>query len=102
MDLLTASGDSTKQPQIGYYIVTMGEKTQVEQSELADSVAQAFLGTRIGCARCHNHPLEKFTQDDYYHFTPFFARLSNGSAAHPYLISVREAHSLFRSHAHRF
>ena len=90
MDLLTASGDSTKQPQIGYYIVTMGEKTQVEQSELADSVAQAFLGTRIGCARCHNHPLEKFTQDDYYHFTAFFARLSKGSAAHPYLISVRE------------
>jgi hypothetical protein len=75
-DLLTASGDSTKQPQIGYYIVTVGEKTQVEQSELADSVAQAFLGTRIGCARCHNHPLEKFTQDDYYHFTAFFARLS--------------------------
>ncbi|HEV8608297.1 MAG TPA: DUF1549 domain-containing protein [Tepidisphaeraceae bacterium] len=75
-DVLTASGDSTKQPQIGYYIVTMGEKSQVEQSELPDSVAQAFLGTRIGCARCHNHPLEKFTQDDYYHFTAFFARLS--------------------------
>jgi hypothetical protein len=39
-------------------------------------VAQAFLGTRIGCARCHNHPLERYTQDDYYHFTAFFSRLA--------------------------
>src|SRR6185295_13260929 len=75
-EILTASGDSAKQPQIGYYIVTMGENSQVEKSELPDSVAQAFLGTRIGCARCHNHPLEKYTQDDYYHFAAFFARLS--------------------------
>ena len=41
---------------------------------MADSVAQAFLGTRVGCARCHNHPLEKYTQDDYYHFAAFFSR----------------------------
>ena len=38
-------------------------------------MAQAFLGTRIGCAQCHNHPLEKYTQDDYYHFAGFFSRV---------------------------
>jgi hypothetical protein len=38
-------------------------------------VAQAFLGTRIGCAQCHNHPLERYTQDDYYHFAGFFSRI---------------------------
>jgi hypothetical protein len=60
---------------VGYYIVTIGEKS-AEESEIADSVAQAFLGTRIGCARCHNHPLERCTQDDYYHFVAFFSRLA--------------------------
>jgi hypothetical protein len=74
-EVLTASGDSFKNPAVGYYIVTIGEKRQAEQSEVVDSVAQAFLGTRIGCARCHNHPLEKYTQDDYYHFAGFFSRV---------------------------
>lgn len=74
-DVLTANGSSFANPQVGYYIVTVGEKRQAEQSEIVDSVAQAFLGTRIGCARCHNHPLEKYTQDDYYHFAGFFSRV---------------------------
>jgi hypothetical protein len=39
------------------------------------SVAQAFLGTRVGCCKCHNHPLEKYTQDDYYHFAAYFSRV---------------------------
>jgi hypothetical protein len=62
-------------PAVGWWIVTVGEKQAVE-SEAADSAAQAFLGVRIGCARCHNHPLEKYTQDDYYHFTAFFSRVA--------------------------
>jgi len=69
-----AEGNVAQVPAVGYYVVTMGEKS-AEQSEIGDSVAQAFLGTRIGCARCHNHPLEKYTQDDYYHFIGFFSRL---------------------------
>src|SRR5262245_28206503 len=40
-----------------------------------EELAQAFLGTRIGCARCHNHPLERYTQDDFYHFAAFFSRV---------------------------
>ncbi len=75
-DLVTASGDAVGQPQIGYYIVNVGEKTRAEESEIADGVAQSFLGTRIGCARCHNHPLEKYTQDDFYHFAAFFSRVT--------------------------
>ncbi|HSI36489.1 MAG TPA: DUF1549 domain-containing protein, partial [Tepidisphaeraceae bacterium] len=75
-DVLTATGDSTGTPAVGYFVTTVGEKTNVAESDVADSVAQSFLGTRIGCARCHNHPLEKFTQDDYYHFVAFFSRVS--------------------------
>ena len=74
--VLLASGDSVAHPEIGYYITVVGEKQHVEESELPDSVAQSFLGSRIGCARCHNHPLEKYTQDDFYHFAAFFAKVS--------------------------
>jgi hypothetical protein len=74
--VLTAAGDVGTNPQIGYFITVIGEKDNPGDSEVADSVAQSFLGTRIGCAKCHNHPLEKFTQDDYYHFAAFFARVS--------------------------
>ena len=74
--ILTASGDVRDHPEIGYFITVMGENRDVEKSELPDSVAQSFLGTRIGCARCHNHPLERYTQDDFYHFAAFFARTS--------------------------
>ncbi len=74
-DVITASGKSDDNPAIGYYIVTVGEQRQTEKSEVVSSVAQAFLGTRIGCAQCHNHPLEKYTQDDFYHFAGFFSRI---------------------------
>ncbi len=73
--VLTAKGSCVEQPAVGYFIVTVGER-EAHESEVADSVAQAFLGTRIGCARCHNHPLEKSTQDDYYHFVSFFSRVT--------------------------
>ncbi|MCY2967651.1 MAG: DUF1549 domain-containing protein [Planctomycetota bacterium] len=73
-DVLLAQGDTSATPAVGYYVVTVGEQP-AERSEVADSVAQAFLGTRIGCARCHNHPLERYTQDDYYHFIGFFSRI---------------------------
>ena len=74
-DVLLASGTTAQQPAVGYYVVTVGEHGDPTRSEVTDSVAQAFLGTRIGCARCHNHPLEKYTQDDFYHFAAFFSRV---------------------------
>jgi hypothetical protein len=74
-ELLTASGSSRESPAIGYFIVTVGENREAQRSSVVASAAQTFLGTRIGCAQCHNHPLEKYTQDDYYHFAAFFSRL---------------------------
>jgi hypothetical protein len=74
-DVLTSSGESSSSPAIGYFIVTVGEQRQGEMSEAPESVAQALLGTRIGCARCHNHPLERYTQDDFYHFAAYFSRI---------------------------
>jgi hypothetical protein len=74
-DVLTARGSTTDNPAVGYFIVTVGEQREAERSEVVASVAQAFLGTRVGCAQCHNHPLERYTQDDYYHFAAFFSRI---------------------------
>jgi len=74
-EVLTVSGKSSDHPAIGYFIVTVGEQREAHRSEVVASVAQAFLGTRIGCAQCHNHPLERYTQDDFYHFAAFFSRI---------------------------
>jgi hypothetical protein len=41
----------------------------------AESTAQLFLGIRLGCAKCHHHPFEKWSQDDYYGLAAFFARI---------------------------
>jgi hypothetical protein len=44
----------------------------------AELVGQVFLGVRLGCANCHNHPLDKWTQDDYHGLSAIFARLDRG------------------------
>ncbi len=75
-DVLLAAGDSFEKPQIGYYVVNVGEQRQAEMSDVTVGVAQSFLGTRILCAKCHNHPDERYTQDDYYHFAAYFSRVS--------------------------
>jgi len=74
-DVLTATGSNIENPAVGYFIVTVGEQRHGESSEAPESVAQSFLGIRIGCARCHNHPLERHTQDDFYHFAAYFSRV---------------------------
>jgi hypothetical protein len=59
-------------------------------SELTESVAITFLGTSVTCARCHNHPLEKWTQDQYWSLANLFSRVevilapaTEGNALHP-------------------
>ena len=68
-DLLTAGGSSFRNPAANYYRISRDPETAVE------STAQLFLGVRIQCAKCHNHPFERWTQDDYYGFAAFFARV---------------------------
>lgn len=74
-ELLTVTGSTHDQPAVGYFIVNVGEHRESHKSTVVANVAQTFLGVRIGCAECHNHPLEKYTQDDYYHFAGFFSRI---------------------------
>jgi hypothetical protein len=67
--VLAAQGDVNINPPVGWY-------REIRTPEAAvDDAAQVFLGLRIQCARCHHHPFEKWSQDDYYGFAAFFARV---------------------------
>ncbi len=68
-EVLTASGGNYLNPPAGFY------RLPRTPEDRAEHVAQIFLGVRIGCARCHNHPGERWTQDDYYGLAACFARL---------------------------
>jgi hypothetical protein len=46
-----------------------------DSSSLAEATAQLFLGVRMECAKCHHHPFEKYSQEDYYGLAAFFARV---------------------------
>ncbi|MCE2694367.1 MAG: DUF1553 domain-containing protein [Verrucomicrobiaceae bacterium] len=76
-DLLTASG-STLEHGGGNFFVLNDEPTKC-----AETVSVAFMGTSIACAKCHNHPMEKWTHDQYYAFANLFARIrsKNGTQA---------------------
>jgi hypothetical protein len=67
--MLSASGGSFVSPAVNFYQIE--ETTQ----KTAENVAQIFLGTRLQCAQCHNHPFDRWTMDDYYSFTAFFAQI---------------------------
>ena len=75
-ELLSASGRVGDSPPVAWY-------RQVHQvSEQVEDTAQLFLGVRIQCARCHHHPFEKWSQDDYYGLAAFFSRVGvKGSRA---------------------
>ncbi len=68
-ELLTAEGNTFATGPANYYRVVR------EPQELGETTAQLFFGVRMQCARCHNHPFEKWSQDDYYHLAAFFARV---------------------------
>jgi hypothetical protein len=75
-ELLTASGDTFANPPANYYRVARDPQT------LAETTAQLFFGIRMQCAKCHNHPFERWTQDDYYSMAAFFARVRQKAEAH--------------------
>ncbi len=67
--IVTARGAATENGATNFFAV------QQDPESMAENVSQAFLGLSIGCAKCHNHPLEKWTNDQYYAFANLFARV---------------------------
>jgi Protein of unknown function (DUF1549) len=81
-ELIPASGGTFDNPATSYY------QTETTPQLLAENVAQAFLGTRIQCAQCHNHPFDRWTMNDYYGFAAFFSQVGYKQAADPREITV--------------
>lgn len=68
-EVLTAKGDAHEQGEVNFY------SSNQSPEALSESASQAFMGLSIGCAKCHNHPLEKWTNDQYYAMANMFARV---------------------------
>lgn len=69
-EILSASGGYRSNPAVVWYREVDTIDEQVEDA------AQLFLGVRIQCARCHHHPFEKWSMDDYYGLAAFFSRVN--------------------------
>ena len=67
--VVTAKGSSVNEGESNFFAVHQ------DPESMAENVSQAFLSLSINCARCHNHPLEKWTNDQYYQFANLFSRV---------------------------
>jgi hypothetical protein len=72
-NIVAAQGTVDQHPPVIWYRTVRNLTAQTNDS------AQLFLGMRIACAQCHHHPYEKWSQDDYYQFQAFFARMGRKS-----------------------
>ena len=70
--LLTADGDSHKFGPPNFYRQQAGARLQAEY------VSEVLLGVQMRCANCHNHPLDRWTQDDYHGLAAIFAKVRSG------------------------
>lgn len=68
-ELLGATGTIVENPPVAWYKRVKEPKDQIED------VAQLFLGVRIGCAQCHHHPFERWSQDDYHGLAAYFSQV---------------------------
>jgi hypothetical protein len=67
--LITASGSAEENGAVNFYLRDMQNRV-----ESANAVSQVFMGTRMACAQCHDHPFDKWTQTDFHSLMAFFGR----------------------------
>ena len=68
-ELVTATGSTFENPPANYY------RANRDPSTRGETTARLFLGVRLQCAKCHNHPFDRWTQDDYYQWSSLFSQL---------------------------
>jgi hypothetical protein len=68
-ELLTAAGSTLTNPAANFY------RTASDTNDCVETISQIFLGARLQCAKCHNHPFERWSQDNYYGMAAFFNRV---------------------------
>ncbi len=76
-ELLASKGGTFTDPATNYY--------QIERDTLktSENVAQVFMGMRVQCAQCHNHPFDRWTMNDYYSFAAFFSQIGRKAGEDP-------------------
>ncbi len=77
VELLSANGGTFQQPATNYY------QNERDILKVTENVAQVFMGMRIQCAQCHNHPFDRWTMDDYYGFAAFFSQIGRKRGEDP-------------------
>ncbi len=76
-ELLGSSGGTIANPATNYYQI------ERETLKVTENVAQVFMGMRIQCAQCHNHPFDRWTLNDYYGFESFFMQIGRKQTDDP-------------------
>src|SRR5476649_2951643 len=76
-EILTVRGNTLQHGQANYFML------HKDISDLTETTAVTFMGMSITCARCHNHPLEKWTQDQYWAMANLFSRVSLKNGERP-------------------
>jgi Protein of unknown function (DUF1549)/Protein of unknown function (DUF1553)/Bacterial Ig-like domain (group 2) len=74
-DLVTAKGSTLQNGAANFYVLHDDPRL------MSETASQAFLGMSINCAKCHNHPMEKWTNDQYYKMANLFARVRTKNGA---------------------
>ncbi|MEK6249900.1 MAG: DUF1549 domain-containing protein, partial [Planctomycetales bacterium] len=74
--VITASGSNRDNPAASYF------KVHRDPGQLMENTTQLFLGVRFNCNKCHDHPFERWTQNDYYHLAAFFAQIDRQADEH--------------------
>jgi hypothetical protein len=85
--MLTSSGSTRIQPSGNYY------RTAGDTHDAMETTAQLFMGSRIQCAKCHNHPFERWTQDNYYGLAAVFSRIERKKTGRGDEVFVRAANT---------
>jgi hypothetical protein len=76
---VASAGSNLENPAVNLY--TMLPQGQYDPKAVAQDVAQVFTGIRVQCAQCHNHPFDRWSQDDYYGFVSFFTGVKRKMAS---------------------
>jgi hypothetical protein len=86
-ELVSASGSTLENPTANFY------RTAADTQDCVESISQIFLGARLQCAKCHNHPFERWTQDNYYGMAAFFNRVQRKKSPRGDEMLIYLAHS---------
>jgi hypothetical protein len=77
VDILSATGGTVSNPPVNYF------QMETDPLKVVENIAQVFMGMRIQCAQCHNHPFDRWTMNDYYGFQAFIMQVGRKNTDDP-------------------